>query len=189
MRWLIASDIHGSAHFTEILLKRIAEEGAEGVILLGDLLYHGPRNKLPEGHDPARCADLLNSIEPRVFAVRGNCEAEVDQWLIRFPVMAEYCLIECGGHLMYVTHGHQIRWDEPLPLAKGDIVLAGHTHVPSCEERGGLIYMNPGSVAMPKEDSPRSYMTCEDGHFLWKRLDDGSVYMERHIEAVSGGAI
>lgn len=179
MKWMIASDIHGSAKFCEQMFVRYDVEEADRLLLLGDLLYHGPRNDLPEGYAPKTVISLLNARKDEIVAVRGNCEAEVDQMVLDFPVMAEYALISNGKNIIYVTHGHHASETTPPPLKKGDILLHGHTHVPKCADHGNFIYMNPGSVSIPKEGSPRSYMIWEDGSFIWKKLDDGEEYMRK----------
>ena len=176
MKWLIASDIHGSAVYCEKLLKAYEREQADRLLLLGDLLYHGPRDDLPEGYDPKKVISLLNSMKDRIFCVRGNCDTEVDQMVLHFPILAEYALLPVGNRLILVTHGHHFHEQNLPPLCEGDILLAGHTHVPKCEEHESYIYMNPGSVSIPKEESWRGYMTLEDEIFIWKNLE-GEVQM------------
>ena len=171
MKWLIASDIHGSAIFCERLLEAFGREKADRLLLLGDLLYHGPRNDLPEGYAPKSVISLLNSVKDSIFCVRGNCEAEVDQMVLEFPVLAEYCLLETAGRTLFATHGHHYHLQAPPPVKEGDILLNGHTHIPAKDASKGFWYLNPGSVSLPKEGSPRAYMTLEDGVFLWKTLD------------------
>ena len=178
MRLMIASDIHGSAVFCRRMFERYDEEMADRLILLGDLLYHGPRNDLPEGYAPKEVIELLNGRAEELLCVRGNCEAEVDQMVLTFPVMAEYALLPLKKNVIYITHGHKTGVTNPPPLKKGDILLHGHTHIPACEEHGTFTYLNPGSVSIPKEGSPRSYMILEDGRFVWKMLDSGEVFME-----------
>lgn len=175
MKWLIASDIHGSLPCCEGLGEAFRREGADRLLLLGDLLYHGPRNSLPQGYDPKGVIEMLSGLRDKIFCVRGNCEAEVDQMVLPFPVLADYCLLEAAGRLVFATHGH--RWNrETLPaLQPGDVLLHGHTHVPAKEHYGDFWYLNPGSVALPKENSPQSYMTLENGIFCWKELS-GSEY-------------
>ena len=160
MKWLIASDLHGSGYYCRALLDAFDREKADRLLLLGDLLYHGPRNDLPRDY------------------VRGNCDAEIDQAVLQFPILADYALLSVGSRLLFVTHGHLFHLDALPPLHPGDILLHGHTHVPACETRDGVTYLNPGSLAIPKEDSPHSYMTLEDGVFLWKDLLTGAVYRE-----------
>ena len=177
MIWMIASDIHGSAVFCKMLLERFDAEAADRLILLGDLLYHGPRNDLPEGYDPKAVIAMLNGRAENLLCVRGNCEAEVDQMVLDFPVMAEYALLPVGRNIIYMTHGHHAGEKNPPPLKPGDILLCGHTHIPACNAYDGFVYMNPGSVSIPKDGTPRSYMLFDGQEFVWKKLDDGSAYM------------
>lgn len=181
MKWMIASDIHGSEYYCRKLLEAYASEGADRMLLLGDVLYHGPRNDLPEGYAPKTVIAMLNEIKDQILCVRGNCEAEVDQMVLEFPVLADYALVPVGNVLMYVTHGHIYNEKNLPPMKAGDILLNGHTHVPKCVDHGDYIYMNPGSVAIPKENSWHGYMTlemaAEKATFLWKDLD-GAVKME-----------
>lgn len=180
MRYLIASDIHGALPAAEALTTRFHEEGADRLLLLGDLLYHGPRNPLPEGYAPAEVAKLLNGYADRITAVRGNCDAEVDQMVLDFPVLADYCVLPAGEKLIYATHGHIYNLKNLPPLAEGDILLHGHTHVPAWTEFGqGNIYLNPGSLSIPKENSPHSYMILENGVFYWKDVETGEIYHTR----------
>lgn len=171
MKWLIASDIHGSAPCCEKLLTTFEREGADKLLLLGDLLYHGPRNDLPNGYAPKQVIAMLNSVKDKIFCVRGNCEAEVDQMVLSFSVLADYCLIEAAGHIVFATHGHHYNLQSPPELNNGDVLLHGHTHVPAKDNSMGFWYLNPGSVSIPKENSPKSYMTLENGLFIWKNLD------------------
>ena len=175
MTLMIASDIHGSALYCGELLKACDREKADRLLLLGDILYHGPRNDLPEGYAPKDVASMLNARKNDLLCIRGNCEAEVDQMMLDFPVMADYALLCVGGIRIYATHGHVFGPDRLPPLQAGDILLYGHTHVPAWEERDGIRCLNPGSVSIPKENSPRGYMLLRGGAFEWKALD-GTVY-------------
>ena len=184
MKWMIASDIHGSEFYCRQLMEAYKAEGAERMLLLGDVLYHGPRNDLPEGYAPKKVIEMLNAMKDEILCVRGNCEAEVDQMVLSFPVLADYALLPVGKRLVYVTHGHIYNEKNLPPLKYGDILLHGHTHVPKCVDHGDYVYMNPGSVAIPKEKSWHGYMTLEttgDGSagakFLWKDMA-GDVKME-----------
>ena len=177
MTWMIASDVHGSAHYCRKMLDAFSREQADRLILLGDLLYHGPRNDLPEDYDPKSVIGLLNGCCGKILAVRGNCEAEVDQMVLNFPVMADYALLELGGRTVFITHGHVFNRKNLPPLQDGDILLHGHTHIPECAEypaeegHASYVYMNPGSVSMPKDGTWHGYMTLVDGVFVWKDLD------------------
>ncbi len=177
MKWLIASDIHGSAYYCEKLISAFIKEKADKMILLGDILYHGPRNDLPRDYSPKSVISMLNPLKDKLLCVRGNCDSEVDQMVLDFPILADYALLPHGDNLIFITHGHKFNTANIPPLSIGDILLHGHTHVPKCEKFGSYIYMNPGSVSIPKENSPNGYMTLENGEFLWKDLD-GKVYME-----------
>ena len=182
MKWMIASDLHGSAFYCRQTLDAFEREGADRLLLLGDLLYHGPRNDLPRGYAPKEVIPLLNGVKAKLCCVRGNCEAEVDQMVLEFPVLADYCILPVGQKLGYATHGHSYNTKNPPPLMPGDILLHGHTHVPAWQEFGeGNLYLNPGSLSIPKENSPHSYMTLEEGLFRWKKLESGEVYHEIKI--------
>ena len=179
VKWMIASDIHGSAKWCERLLEAWRREKPERLVLLGDLLYHGPRNDLPEDYAPKRVIALLNAVAPELLCVRGNCEAEVDQMVLDFPVMADYCALLIEGHVLYATHGHVHNGDNPPPLKRGDILLCGHTHVPGIRRREGFTCVNPGSVAIPKQNSPHSYCLLEDGEMIWMDLEGGEFDRQR----------
>ena len=171
MKLLIASDIHGSAKYCRALIEAYEKEQADRLLLLGDILYHGPRNDLPEEYAPKDVIRMLNEKKTEIYAVRGNCEAEVDQMVLGFPVLADYALIPLGKRMIYATHGHVYNKDHIPPMKRGDILLHGHTHIPACEEFDGFLYMNPGSVAIPKLESPRGYMLLEKARFLWKTIE------------------
>ncbi len=181
MKLLIASDLHGSARYTRQLLTQYEKEKAEKLILLGDILYHGPRNDLPEEYAPKEVIAMLSPLAGEILCVRGNCDCEVDQMVLPFPVLADYGWLYLGGHTVYLTHGHVVNKDHPLPFAKGDILLHGHTHIPVCEDCGDFMYLNPGSVSIPKEGSAHSYMVYEDGVFCWKDLMTGETYREYQL--------
>ena len=172
MKILVASDIHGSAHYLKQLIARINDEKPDRILLLGDLLYHGPRNDLPEGYAPKECISLLNShpFTGKVFCVRGNCDAEVDQMVLDFPIMADYCILYAGGRLIYATHGHIYGEENPPKLSDSDILLNGHTHIPACRQHDSFMYINPGSVSIPKNGSWHGYMLITDTEIIWKDL-------------------
>ena len=178
MKFLIASDIHGSEYYCRRLAERINEENCDRVLILGDILYHGPRNDLPKEYNPKGVIALLENFRDKILAVRGNCDTEVDQMVLSFPILAEYAVVCAGDKLLYLTHGHNI--PDSIKQA-GNIILSGHTHVPVCVEEVGYTQLNPGSVSIPKENSPHSYMTFENGTFLWKNLESGEVYKEYKV--------
>ena len=181
MKWMIASDLHGSAYYCRKMLEAFEREGADRLFLLGDLLYHGPRNDLPREYAPKEVIPLLNEKKEKLLCVRGNCDAEVDQMVLEFPILADYAVLTAGQRLIYATHGHRYNTAHLPPLQPGDILLHGHTHIPAWEQFGrDNLYLNPGSVSLPKENSPHSYLTLEGGKFLWKELD-GTVYHELNI--------
>lgn len=228
MKWMIASDLHGSAYYCRKLLEaydrengrcedagmsgevegaserrirtssgcgNLTSSGCDRLLLLGDILYHGPRNDLPKEYAPKEVIRMLNARKDDIYNVRGNCDTEVDQMVLEFPVMTEYMLIPVlaagADHsaagagappVIFATHGHVYNENNLPPFHKGDILLHGHTHVPVCEDCGDYIYMNPGSVSIPKEGSWHGYMLLEqslqDGcRFTWKDLD-GNVKKE-----------
>ena len=177
MKWLIASDLHGSAHYTRLLLDTFAREKADRLLLLGDILYHGPRNDLPCEYAPKEVIALLSPLKDRILCVRGNCDTEVDQMVLPFPILADYAVLPVGDRLVYCTHGHIYHGTHLPPLTPGDILLHGHTHVPLCERREDVTILNPGSVSIPKENSWHGCMTLEDGHFRWIDFD-GVCHME-----------
>lgn len=172
MKIMIASDIHGSEFYCRKLLDAYKSEGADRLLLLGDILYHGPRNDLPEGYAPKKVIELLNGMKNEIFCVRGNCDTEVDQMVLDFPVLADYAVIDAGERLVYATHGHNFNENNLPPLKKGDILLHGHTHVPVCNRHEDYVCLNPGSVSIPKNGSWHGYMTLENGTFLWKDFDN-----------------
>jgi len=172
---MIASDIHGSSYYCQRLIERYQQEGAERLILLGDLLYHGPRNDLPKEYNPKQVIKMLNDLKEEIICVRGNCEAEVDQMVLEFPVMAEYALLYIDGHTIFATHGHHHNTEKMPPLKKGDILLHGHTHVQALTQCGENYYFNPGSVSIPKNGNKNSYMVYENHKFIIKDLDGNEI--------------
>ena len=210
MKLMIASDLHGSAHYCRLLLEAFRSSGADRLVLLGDLLYHGPRNPLPAAYcrqlieayrkevpdrflilgdllyhgprndlpleyAPKQVIEMLNGIKDELLCVRGNCEAEVDQMVLDFPVLADYAWLDVNGLRIFATHGHLHGQDNPPPLKANDILLCGHTHIPCFKKQETCVYVNPGSVSIPKENTPHSYMILEEKTFTWKTLD-GDIY-------------
>lgn len=170
MKLMFASDIHGAADCCEKMLKRFDEERAEKLFLLGDILYHGPRNDLPADYAPKKVIAMLNERKNQLLCVRGNCDTEVDQMVLDFPIMAEYALLYLDGRTVFLTHGHKFNTDNPPSLNDGDILLHGHTHVQTIDESRNYTYINPGSVSLPKNGMPKSYLIYEDGIFTIKEI-------------------
>ena len=172
MKIMVASDIHGSALYCRRMLERFDEEGADKLLLLGDLLYHGPRNPLPEEYNPKAVAEMLNARKQQILCVRGNCDGEVDQMMLEFPIMADYCILSVGSRMIFATHGHHHNENSLPMLQEGDILLHGHTHIPVLEDRGAYMLANPGSVTLPKQESVRGYLLLEEGLLTLKDLDN-----------------
>lgn len=175
MNIMIASDIHGSAYYCKLLTQAFAQERAERMLLLGDLLYHGPRNDLPRDYAPKEVIGQLNALKDKIFCVRGNCDTEVDQMVLAFPILADYAILYVSGKMIFATHGHLFHRDHLPPLQTGDILLHGHTHIPACCTQEKYLYVNPGSVSIPKEHSRRGYLLLNDEGFIWKTLE-GEAY-------------
>lgn len=161
MKYMIVSDIHGSAYYTEKVIHLFESHHCDWMILLGDILYHGPRNPLPEGHDPKIVVSLLNPYASKIIAVRGNCDAEVDQMLLEFPCLGDYALIVDNNITLFATHGH-IYHEDRLPKLHKNIFLYGHTHLWTLKKAGNLVICNPGSVSLPKENRPNTYAIYEN---------------------------
>lgn len=172
MKLMFASDIHGSSLYAEKMLLRYKEEKADKLILLGDILYHGPRNDLPLGYNPKEVAEILNKFKEEIICVRGNCEAEVDQMMLEFPVLADYIMLFVDGKTFFVTHGHKYNMDNLPPFSEGSILVNGHTHVSAIEEKEHFLYLNPGSVSIPKGNGINSYMVYENKTFILKSLEN-----------------
>lgn len=171
MKLLIASDIHGSAYWCGKLIEQIEGEQPDRVLLLGDLLYHGPRNDLPRDYAPKKVIPMLSAIKEKIIAVRGNCEAEVDQMVLPFPCLADYAELMVDGQLFHLSHGHHQNPQNLPPLPEGSIFLFGHTHVKLDEMVGSIRCLNPGSVSIPKDGS-HSYLIYENGNFSFKILEE-----------------
>ncbi|MBE6938319.1 MAG: phosphodiesterase [Ruminococcaceae bacterium] len=181
MKWMIASDIHGSAYWCRRLIGAFEKENCQRLLLLGDILYHGPRNDLPRDYAPKEVIAMLEPLREKILCVRGNCDTEVDQMVLSFPILADYAVVPCENALIYATHGHKYGETNPPPLCGGDVLLCGHTHVPACREHEGFLYLNPGSVSIPKEGSAHGYMIFEDGRFSWRDIESGEEYLSRTL--------
>ncbi len=178
MKYVIASDIHGSAYYCQKLVDFFENSGADKLVLLGDLLYHGARNPLPKEYDTLKVAELLNDRKQKIVCVRGNCDSEVDQMVLEFPILAEYAILQTESALLYLTHGHKT----PVCLGEKDILVNGHFHVPACEQRQTCLYLNCGSVSIPKENSPHSCLVLEGDELKWYDLESGEIYLSKNIK-------
>ena len=182
MKLLIASDIHGDIEAARAVAQAYKSSGADRLVLLGDLLYHGPRNNLPTGYSPKEVIELLNSMRDEIIAVRGNCDTEVDQMVLDFPILSDCALIEADGVRMLATHGHRYNVSSLPPLRRGEVLLHGHTHVSCALPFGeGNVYVNPGSVSLPKEKTPKGYILYEKGVFSFRRLDGEEYNTYSHV--------
>ena len=167
MKFVIASDIHGSAKYCRMLLNAFSREGADKLLLLGDILYHGPRNPLPEEYSPKDVAEMLGAIKDKIICVRGNCDSEVDQMVLPFPVLSDYAAVFADGVNIYLSHGHK----ETPPLSSSDVYVTGHTHIPLNTREEGFLHLNPGSVSLPKDEKEtRGYILFDRGEFKFKNL-------------------
>lgn len=180
MKLMFASDIHGDLTCCEKMIDIYFEEKAEKLILLGDILYHGPRNDIPDGYNPKGVASLLNKHKNELLCVRGNCDAEVDQMMLEFPILSDYMVMWLGGKMVFATHGHIYNTSNPPMLKNGDILIHGHTHILTAEEQVGYVYINPGSVSLPKNGNKKSYMIFENNTFTIKSLA-GEIIKEYKI--------
>lgn len=181
MKLMFASDIHGSDYYCEKMIEAYKKEQAQKLVLLGDLLYHGPRNDLPEGYAPKAVIQKLNDLKQEILCVRGNCEAEVDQMVLEFPVLADYLILYLDERMVFVTHGHKYNLEQLPPMSNDSILIHGHTHVQAMEQTEQVIYLNPGSVSIPKNGNQHSYMIYEDGVYTIKGLD-GTIIKEFKIK-------
>lgn len=172
MTYMIASDIHGSAYYCRLLKERFEEEQPQKLILLGDLLYHGARNPLPKDYSTLAVAEILNGMKEHLVCVRGNCDSEVDEMVLSFPIGAQFCVLPLEERTLFLTHGHHT----PARLQRGDVLINGHFHVPAFEERETYTYVNCGSVSIPKENSPHSYLILSGRELIWKDVTTGAIF-------------
>ena len=181
MKILFASDIHGSAYYCQKLLEIYEASKAERLVILGDILYHGPRNDLPKEYAPKQVIAMLNARKDQIYAVRGNCDTEVDQMVLEFPILADYALLSFNGLTFYATHGHVYNQDHLPPMQEGDILIHGHTHLLKAEKTGGITVLNPGSVSIPKGGNPNTYALLEGNVFTILTLE-GDVVKQIELE-------
>lgn len=177
MKYLIASDIHGSSYYCKRLADFYVKSGADKLILLGDLLYHGARNPLPRDYDTLKCAEILNGLNRSLVCVKGNCDSEVDQMVLEFPVQAEFFLFDLNGRTAFAAHGHKV----PAALKKDDLLFNGHFHVPAYEKRENCIYVNCGSVSIPKEESPHSCILTDGSILSWIDLETEKEFRKEKL--------
>lgn len=179
MKYIIASDIHGSAYYTELLAKKFEQSGAEKLILLGDLLYHGPRNDLPKDYAPKRVIEILNKYKKQIYAVRGNCDAEVDQMVLDFPIMSDYSVYVLNGITFIASHGHIYSPENLPPINKGEVFIFGHIHLPVAKRENEIYILNPGSTSIPKGGNPPSYAVLDERKFtIYSLENEGEVIKE-----------
>lgn len=180
MKLFIISDIHGSEYYLKEVMKRYQSEKPDYFIILGDILYHGPRNQLPKGYNPVGVIDILNEYSSKIIAVRGNCDSEVDEMVLDFPIMSTYSTLLFNNRRIFLTHGHIYNEDNKLAVSEGDVVMSGHTHILKIEEIDQVLYLNPGSISIPKENNPHTYAVLENNQFMIKDLE-GNIITEVNI--------
>lgn len=172
MKLLVISDIHGSLFYLQKMIEIFEKNSYDKILILGDELYHGPRNPLPKNYSPKEVAELLNRYKNKIIAVRGNCDSEVDQMVLEYPIMSDYNLIFWNNKKIFMTHGHTYNINNPLPMEEGDILIYGHFHIPMINTENKRIFLNPGSISLPKENSENSFGVFEDNYFYIKNLDE-----------------
>ena len=183
MKWMIASDLHGSAHFCRELLEAYRRERADRLILLGDVLYHGPRNDLPLEYNPKAVIELLNPLSDSILCVRGNCDSEVDQMMLDFPVMSDYSELVTDGQRFFLTHGHLWNSGNMPPLPSGTVFAHGHTHIPVIEVNGdGNVIFNPGSISLPKQGFMQTFGFFDGRTLSVRKLSDGTELLSKVLQ-------
>lgn len=180
MKLFFISDIHGSLYYLNKALEKFKEEKADFIVILGDELYHGARNPLTRDYNPKGVTSVLNGLADRILAVRGNCDSEVDQMVIDFPITSTYSMVLYENKRLFLTHGHIYNEDNLPKLCDGDAFIYGHTHIPQAEKLNGITIINPGSISLPKENNPNSYGVLESGTFYIKDLD-GNTFKQINI--------
>lgn len=180
MKYLIISDIHGSTTALKRVLEYFDKWHCDNILLLGDILYHGPRNDLPEGYAPKEVAAILNNISDKILAVRGNCEAEVDQMVLNFPCMAEYAWVVDNGIRIFMTHGHHFNPDKLPPIGNIDVFMYGHTHLYQIEKKDNIMLYNPGSISIPKGGNVATFGLWNNGRLSIYNLDGEEIFTEHY---------
>ena len=169
--YLIVSDIHGSLSGANAIIEAIKEHQPDFILCLGDILYHGPRNDVPQDYAPKKVIEIMNSLAGKIIAVRGNCDGEVDQMVLQFPITSDTNFIPYQGHFIAMSHGHVYSPDHLPYLHEGDIFLSGHTHIPTCNKKDGIYLLNPGSISLPKQNHPKTYAILKNDTFTIYTLD------------------
>ncbi len=175
LKLFFISDIHGSIYYLNEALEKFKEEDCDYIVLLGDALYHGPRNPLPKEYNPKEVALLLNQHKDKIIAVRGNCDSEVDQMVIDYPMMGDYSIILHNSRRLFLTHGHIYNKDNLPNLSEGDVLIHGHTHIPVAKKLENIYIINPGSITLPKENNPNSYGILDNDIFEIKDLEGNII--------------
>ena len=170
MKIIIASDLHGSFYYASKLIERFNQINADKLVLLGDILYHGPRNDLPRDYNPKKVVELLNSLKDKIICVKGNCDAEVDQMVLNFNLSTANKKVKIDCKVWHLTHGHKFNPQNPKPATAGEIVLFGHSHIPFDDVINGVRYLNPGSTSIPKQNSAHSFILYNNGEFIFETL-------------------
>ena len=177
MKLFIISDIHGSLYYLKKVMEIFEKENYDKLVILGDELYHGPRNPLPKDYSPKEVIEILNKYKDKIIAVRGNCDSEVDQMVLSYPIMSDYSMIYLRNKRVFLTHGHIYNIDNPLPMSEGDILLYGHFHIPMIEKKEERYFFNPGSISLPKNNSNHSFALLDETKFQIKDLNE-NILME-----------
>lgn len=175
MKLMFLSDIHGSVHYMKKAIEIYENEKADYIVILGDALYHGPRNPLPKDYSPKDVAEILNRYKDKIIAVRGNCDSEVDQMILEYPIMADYGVLLYNGKRIYITHGHIYNKDNLPNICDGDILVYGHTHILLADKEDTVYILNPGSITLPKENNPNSYGILENNMFEVKDIEGNVI--------------
>jgi uncharacterized protein len=175
MKLLFASDIHGSFYYANELIEQFKQEQADLLILCGDLLYHGPRNPLTKDYNPMKVAELLNQYKDQIIAVRGNCDSEVDQMVLDFPVLSDYTQLIVDNRQFFITHGHVYHPKQLPQLKVGSVFVFGHIHIPLIKKEQGIYILNPSSISLPKENEPNTYAIYENNRLMIKTFDQSVI--------------
>ena len=174
MKYFVISDIHGSKYYLEKALEQFSNDSYDAMLILGDILYHGPRNALPKDYDTTYVMNQLNKIKDKIIAIRGNCDAEVDQMVLQFPIMDTYKELD-GNRTLLLTHGHVYGPENHPIVKKGSCILSGHTHIPTADIQNGCFYLNPGSISIPKGGYIHSYGVLDDVGFTVYGLENHEI--------------